>query len=897
MKTASQVRQFCYLAAALLAFVIISVSIMGVRDYIVFKKTVEPGLGFSEPVLKLFTRQALMREWQKVTASKLPETDQIPSFYLYLGEADIASLNSDLPVSGKSQFIPGHLDAPKFNFASGGDFRYRGGLPLHWLYEKKSYRVKLPPFKQLNGDQTFNLVNPSTIHTLTDLIMYDLSRGEGLLAPDYLPARVFVNDRYKGLHFYLSEVDESLLRKHDRMPGSIYSGDTIYSPGYFGDENSIHQEGVYVDDSRLALFWSDPRLWKKDSSRNAEKKKNREDIQQYVALMNAEDPVDFYSLFNRYLDKEKYYTFWGLDTLFGGYHHDNFHNHKIYFDPYKGKFEPIQWDFRFWSTFSGKDIPVNPLIAQVSLNPVLEFERDLRTAQLFERYTVDHINKIIDQHDALLKPELASDPFRQTPDHRFVRFQLAKVRPFSIPEYERAIGELKQTYLRRRDFVNVLLSDSRVSYKLALSGRVVTLVIAVDGNTPVKFSLEQLLGQGAGTVHKVYGGSKVSVDNQKTELLYPGRTRVEGNVVGRMDNWSVTAFGNYRFVPSPLLYRYEIEAGSQVDFETLKSLHFKFTNAVTNEVVEAHLVEELPSDAGTLSLHPWELEAHQASPKSVILSGKVNVDEDLIFSGESSVRIMPGTEFTLAPGASIFFGGKVTAEGTSDRPIIFRSRDGEAPWGAIVVQGSKAAGSSFSFVQLSGGSVATFNLIDYPGVFNIHDVPEFVLSDCVIRDTHVGDDGLHLAYSKGKVERCSFFNTAFDAIDIDISSAALNEILIEDAGNDGLDVMTSNISLHDIRVKSAGDKCISIGERSSLSLKDGFLGACSIGIAVKDESIATLDGVKFGAGEGSSIALYRKNTRYGKGGEVRGVNLSGLSLQEIDVGPYSKSYISEADIN
>ena len=40
--------------------------------------------------------------------------------------------------------------------------------------------------------------------------------------------------------------------------------------------------------------------------------------------------------------------FVALDRALGGRHHDYCHNQKLYFDPYKGRWEPIEWDFGIW---------------------------------------------------------------------------------------------------------------------------------------------------------------------------------------------------------------------------------------------------------------------------------------------------------------------------------------------------------------------------------------------------------------------------------------------------------------------------------------------------------------------------------------------------------------------
>ena len=173
--------------------------------------------------IRFYTEQHLRRAAVRFFASGLPEQTSLPSFHFYSSEKSLASLNENLPDSGKHQYIQTHMKIDSPELSSKAKFRYRGNIPLHWLNKKKSLRVKLPDFTNYLALQRFNLVNPSTIETVTDWLSYDMSREIGLLTPDYFPARVFFNNEYNGLHYFLGQADESLLRKTNRMPGNIYS--------------------------------------------------------------------------------------------------------------------------------------------------------------------------------------------------------------------------------------------------------------------------------------------------------------------------------------------------------------------------------------------------------------------------------------------------------------------------------------------------------------------------------------------------------------------------------------------------------------------------------------------------------------------------------------------------
>lgn len=885
--------------ALLLIGTMSSILFSGLKSFEDYRKSADPKLPLNLDTLHFFTKEALHRRYLKLTTKRLPEKTTLASFHIYTDEKDLSSLESNLPSSAKTRFIAGHIKVDAPEFSNEIQFRYRGGLPLHWLYKKKSLRVKLPPFTSYRGEKSFNLVNPSTIHTVTDWISYDMARSLGLLTPQYFPARVYINDRYNGLHYFLSQIDESFLRNNNRMPGSIYSGDTIYFPNPFGVDKEGTRESSFKTDEGTSLIWEDERLWSKKASRNAESANDRSDIKKYISVMNEKNPKKFMQDFRNYFDVQKYYTFWGLDTLLGSYHHDNFHNHKIYFDPYKGKFEPIEWDIRFWSSiFLTKDLPVNSLLRQIILNPVLEYERDLTTYSLLKRYSVEKISSQVDATNKIIRPEIEADPLRQHPDSRYGRFEIDKEVPFSLMEYDNAVEELKMVYKSRHEFLQNIFEDVHVSYVLTPSDIGTLLTFSITGNSPVKiepWSLIPASMQSEVQLERKYGSQLSDITPGKVDILYPGRSAIKGNAIGRADNWALLAFGREIYVSAPLHYQYLIKGKESEDLEMLNS---NVTNAITGTSVNLQQVNELEDANNTTSVHPWSLTAITDSVvEEITLSGEIYIKEDQIFSEKTLVRIQPGTIFKLAKGRSLVFYGKVLIEGTENRPVTFeQSTEGE-PWGSIVIQGKAASGSRLVHVRVNGGSLTTQRLINYPGQLNIHDVESFELKDCVIEQNHIGDDALHISYSRGSIDSCTLNNTAFDAIDMDIADIDITNVQFNNIGNDALDLMTSNVNIMNAIINDAGDKCFSIGERSKIRIQQSQLYNCSIGVAVKDESLANIENIKFKGYRESAIALYQKNPRYNSGGTITGRQLYGLTMQDIQSDKTSSNHIEPSEVH
>jgi hypothetical protein len=81
------------------------------------------------------------------------------------------------------------------------------------------------------------------------------------------------------------------------------------------------------------------------------------------------------------------------------------------------------------------------------------------------------------------------------------------------------------------------------------------------------------------------------------------------------------------------------------------------------------------------------------------VTGTVTVPEDVI------LYIKPGATVEFASGASLIVdGGTLIAEGTVDNPITFTRSGSSGSWGAIVLNGSGAAGSSLKYVNMQYGT-------------------------------------------------------------------------------------------------------------------------------------------------------------------------------------------------
>ncbi len=452
----------------LIVFVINSFALVALSDFYQYKKIVNPNLELSVDRFHFFLKNSIQKQWMKIT-SPLVQKDtmsHLKTFRITIKQKNLDSLNQDLPLSGKDHFVKAYLTiSDKKDKIYKVKLRYRGDSNSHWLYTQKSLRIKLP-------SKTFNLVNPPSQLNYRENINYDLSKKLGLISPESTPSRVFINGKYMGVYLYLDQVDENLLREHKVMPGSIY----------YGDDAPIV--------NGIADLWFDEKYWKKKSSRNTEQKNNRNDIKLCVKGVNSNDK-QFNDFVNTYLNKDKYFAFIALDRVFGTQHHDYIHNHKLYFDPYKGKFEPISWDLRFWLPLKAKDLSFYPLQLKLASNPIYDAKIDKIAFGIIKDSFLDKIEMSYEKIIQDITKDLRSDIYKDNSVaiKYFTPYPISRVLSMDEITHDKEHGV--NVMKTRVNYLTSLYNNTSIKYKIQdISKQQKILTLILEGNSPVEIKSE-----------------------------------------------------------------------------------------------------------------------------------------------------------------------------------------------------------------------------------------------------------------------------------------------------------------------------------------------------------------------------------------------------------------------
>jgi hypothetical protein len=846
----------------LIIFVIICIIFFGysfraLRDFYQYKNTVYLDIKLTFNSFKFFLENNIIEDRNKLVLPKPSKDSLLKTIYLEVDQKKLRQLNLDLPKSGLDKFVNAKMRINDKKYVI--KLRYRGDNDWHWAFKQKSFRIKLSDTDNINGEQKFNLIAPQATY-LRDKITYGIYKKLGLITLDYYPVRVFLNGDYQGVYIHTSQVDESLLRNNKRMPGSVYSGD----------------KSAPNNSDNVNLLWFDSKYWDKVASRNAQEVENRDDINLLINAINNFDDVSFFNFANTFLNKDQIYKYFAVDVIFGSDHHDFWHNHKIYFDPYLGKFELVPWDVVNWNNLLEKDNSLYLLINRIKLNPILEYERDKASYDLLNSKYFDIVNLIneANEYQNIIMSDKIANPYRcklEAVDGIFFKdYDINKPIPgcknYITVDTNNELEAYKYNLTaRQNNLKNVIYSDASTTFNFyKLANNKFILNFKVLGNSPIKFNFQDLVNS------KIYKNNNFNniLDNEDNyidyqfldkQILYPGRKKRPFI----FENKSyIQMKGDYEIINAPLYYSYIIDGS--VDFD--KNSLLKATNAITRQVLDIKYEDfEINNDESD-SIHPWLLPNYEE--KSIILSGNIEVKEDLIFDEHSQVNILAGTTFVIYPDKSIFIYGNLNAIGTKENPIKFISKDKQKPWGTFVLQGEKADGSKMDFVEFDGGSVANRNLIYYSGQFNIHDVDDFEVFNCKVSKNTVGDDNMHIAYGKGVIDGCIFYNSNSDALDIDIADVTVKNSIFINSGNDLLDLMTSEAHVQNNIFINGGDKCVSTGEATNGGYFGNIFYSCNIGIQIKEDSRVNFGDNLIMNSKKVAIDLYRKNFMYEKGGTL-----------------------------
>lgn len=770
---------------------------------------------------------------------------------LYLQEGDQAKLDSNLPASGL-EYVTGALAYPDGSVHE-VDLRYRGDFNWHWAMYKKSFRVKTKKKALWEGMRKFNLIAPKEGQVVAGYMGYWLAAEMDLLAPRAELVELDVNGEYRGVHLMVEQLEEMLLRRSARMPGDIFAGELMGKDG--------------VDGIRAHVF-RHPNLWEKVAINNHFADEANDSLVKLCDLVMGPRTEERMAELRELIDLEAFGRFAAYRVLTQTLHFSDTHNWRLYYDPWKNRFEPIVWDPDAWHPgwVPKRGQSIHPDIIHCALDDTLA--RDYQYLHAQQAALADYFDsglheRVLGHFDATIEsargsiyndPSLVNAFEYFTPEETFGKID--KMRR-SIVEIADQVHQMHfgETARLSYEFVGDDPTDDELRLGLGVLGRRPTDRLAIEflhrPTQPVTVAIayEQ-------------NGKRVEVDVSGASSLKGNRLEIERPLLASYDYYNNpnSRRRTAELIEKPGIYEVVLRGltpAGNVPTDVRAGI------GEDNWLRGYDAGRKLPAGGHDDS---FGIVIPAPSVEPLVLSGSLSYDGVTVIDGP--VVIQPGTNLRMGPGASLIFNGKVMAVGTEQDKIRVVPRDpGQEPWGVFAVRGEEAAGSTFGHCVFSSGSGLKEPLAEYSAMFSIHHVPDVSVYSCTFRDSQVVDDMVHAVYSTIQFESCIFQNSLFDALDLDICTGSVVRCEFVRSGNDALDLMSSDIVAKDCLLLESGDKGLSVGEGTKALIINCRIMRCAIGVQLKDGSQAAISNCDF-RDNVKALDAYKKNWRYNAGGSA-----------------------------
>ncbi|MDB3936591.1 hypothetical protein N9384_00380 [bacterium] len=256
-----------------------------------------------------------------------------------------------------------------------------------------------------------------------------------------------------------------------------------------------------------------------------------------------------------------------------------------------------------------------------------------------------------------------------------------------------------------------------------------------------------------------------------------------------------------------------------------------------------------------------------------IIPGDWVVKQPLIVDGD--LRINQGTNLKFLPESYLIVKGSLNIIGSELSPVTMDAVDGG--WKGIYVISQGGSETIFKSVIIKNTTGLNDGLLALTGGVNIYG-GAVVISDLALEKSSA-EDALNIINAKIQIEKLTVRGSVSDGFDCDYCTGQINASSFEEVGGDGLDFSGSEVELVMLSFKNVKDKGVSVGEASSISIKNSYIQSVGVGIAVKDGSSATAENVVIEDYKLFGAMTYSKKNHYSQFSslEMIGSTIGGLN--------------------
>jgi hypothetical protein len=717
------------------------------------------------------------------------------------------------------------------------ELRLKGERLIHFKKKNKSsYRVKLKKNNFILGINKFSLQKPRVRNYIHEWLFHEMAGEEGLIKLKYEFLDFYINGSSQGLYVLEEAFGKELIERNKRRNGPIFAFDD--NMVNFSTEFKVDEDNPFFEIYNKK-YWSLP---ENVELVNVASQKLRDFINGERKIENTFD-LDLFAKFFAIIDATYTYHATSPGTL------------RLYYNPINGLFEPIPFDgqrehpnYRKYNSSFNEDILIDK--DKVWWVKKFFFYKDKINYSFYNKYikslkrisSKKYLNNFFELRNKKIKEinsHIYSDYFLFTNGYDFgpglyyfskndlfYRAEVIKKRIDSESRNVQIIKKSKNEYNVKVFFKSCLECQK---YNTLTHIKAKSIICKIDNNEYGKkkiFKIDKQLNIFKNTVIK----SNLIKDLECTQMVFYDKIRKE-NFVSKINKLNST---------HPLT---------------------KIDNYKKDDFKEYFTIKK-----NTLLL----------KKDTTLISDNLYIPSDL------KVIIKSGQNIILTDNAFIFSKSAWIAKGSSNKPIKISGIKNNFG-GGLIIDGAnnKSELQNVKFSYLSGlkkkeGSVK--GLIIY-GAINFHKTNVDIKD--VIFEKISSEDAINIINSKFLIQNAEFRENNSDSIDFDFSEGEIKNVIFEYIGNDAIDFSGSNVTINNAKFFDIKDKVISIGENSSVKIKNIEAVTSNVGIATKDGSIVYAEDIVMNEVK-IPFAAFNKKFEYGN---------SSLYLKNININNFEERWL------
>lgn len=724
--------------------------------------------------------------------------------------------------------------------------RLKGDLSDHWKGEKWSFRIHTKGDARFKGMKRFSIQDPKTRNYIYEWGFLENLRLEGILAPRYDFINVIINGKHKGIYALEEFFSKELLESQGRRESVIVK---------FDDDTFWHQKSNWVYDTTRrepvapGFFILQPRQWLNSRIDVVQGTKTGNDS---FLTLYRDTAIGLLEAFRKgekqasdVFDESLLAKFLAIANLWSAEHSTEWTDLIFYYNPITSKLEPIGYD-----AFAGRDRWKHDAIDK-------EKWVSGQASEQFPWGTLDWISQ------ALSDPKISELYIKEC-----FRISDPKYLDWLKSELQRELNK-KLLILWREHQDNLdwhILSRNQDFTKHVLKP-VEQIIAYVDpkelksiDTTLTKYSLKFDIGNLLTLPVEILG---VRINDGLPLNLKTGSTKSkdDSNIVLR----SLNPFEELQIKSFYLPLSEEVFSNT----ESWNNINIKVISRILGSPFEhetsvlfiskPHFIENLPhaQSINKILKEYLFISYLKESNEFYVKSGEWVVKKDIILPEGSGLVINEDTTLKFDPGTVISVKGHLFLKGSEENPIELSAKAKD--WSGLIVVNSKRCSRLENVIIKDVNAVNRGGWILTGGI-TFYQSP--VIFDSVEVRSSYSEDAVNIVRSKFKIINTIFTDCMFDALDSDFSIGTIDNSIFKNIKGDAIDVSSTKLDIKNVNITLVGDKAISVGEKSKVSINKVAIEDVDIGVASKDYSEATIDGLKIKSAN-IGLTAYQKKPEYG----------------------------------